>query len=294
LRTRLVQRRPHHQDGRVATIVERLLFVLFSLVRTASFMVGLGLLAALLGAPAMGTGGPSWLTAILDGAIRVGLVLTITGGALQAARRWEPATTPAAVPHRGSWPAALGFSIVFLALLALVRCADLFLLWNLAAGLLDQAGFQEELARGGQGSGLLMLPILFALLVPALQTLTASFLVAVPFAFLPLLVARSPRFPKLFTMLVVTQVGFVAASLLASHTFTQVVTEAIAAMQASNEAEVLRAAEIAANLLGLVRSTAYGIVLPVVGFVLWGIFLIFAAAPRSYFAAPAAAPHPTA
>lgn len=278
----------------MTTIAERLLFVLFALVRTASFMVGLALLAALLGAPAMGTGGPSWLTAILDGAIRVGVVMTVTGGALQAARRWEPGAAPGPSAHRGSWPAALGFSIVLLALLALVRCADLFLLWNLAAGLLDQAGFQEELARGGQGSGLLMLPILFALLVPALQTLTAVFLVAVPLAFLPLLAARSPRFPKLFAMLVATQVGFVAASLLASHTFGQVVAEAIAAMQASNEPEVLRAAEVAASLLGLVRSAASGFVLPVVGFVLWGIFLIFAVAPRRYFADETVAPHPTA
>jgi hypothetical protein len=278
----------------VTTIVERLLFGLFSLVRAASFMVGVALLAALLGAPSMGTGGPDWLTAILDGAIRVGLAFTVTGGLLQAARRWEPAEAPTAAPHRGAWPAALGFSLVLLALLSLVRCGDLLLLWNLVAGLLDQAGFREELARGGQGSGLVMLPILFALLVPALQTLTAAFLVAIPVAFLPLLAARSPRFPSLFAMLVATQVGFAASSLLASQTLGQVVAEAMSAMEASGDAEVLRANEIAAQLLGLVRSTALGFLLPVLGYALWGLFLLFTAAPRRYFADETAAPRPPA
>jgi hypothetical protein len=278
----------------VIRIAERLLFALFSLVRTACFMVGLSLLAALLGAPAMGTGGPTWLTAMINGAIGLGIVFTATGAAMQAARRFEQPPAPADAPHRGIWPAALGFSLVLLALMALVRCADLFQLWNLAAGLLDQAGFDDVLASGGQGSGLVVLPILVALMVPALQTLAAVFLVAVPIALLPLLAARSPRFPTLFTMLVATQAGLVAASLLASYTFGQVVTEAIAAMQVSGDADVLRATEMATRLLELVRSTAGGFVLPALGYLLWLPFLLFSAAPRRYFARETLASHPAA
>jgi hypothetical protein len=278
----------------VTRVAERLLLFVFSLVRTACFMVGLSLLAALLGAPAMGTGGPTWLIAMIDGAIGLGVVLTATGAALQAALRFQLRPEPADAPHRGVWPSALGFSMGLLALWALVRCADLFLLWNLAAGLLDQAGFDDVLASGGQGSGLVVLPILVALLVPSLQTLAAVFLVAVPIALVPLLAARSPRFPTLFTMLVATQAGLVAASLLASHTFGQIVTEAIAAMQASGDAGVVRAIEMATRLLDLVRSTAGGFVLPALGFLLWLPFLLFSAAPRRYFAGETLASRPAA
>jgi hypothetical protein len=278
----------------VIGIVERVLFAVFSLVRTASLMVGVALLAALLGTPAMGTDGPDWLTAILDGAIRIGVVMTATGAALQMARRRDQPSAPANAAHRGSWPAALGFSIVLLALLALVRCSDLFLLWDLVAGLLDQAGFDEVFASGGQGSGLVVLPILVALLVPTLEALAAVFLVAVPLALLPLLAARSPRFPALFAMLVATQAGLVASSLFASQTFGQVVAEAIAAMQASGDADVVRATGTATRLLELVRSTAAGFVPPALGYLLWLPFLLFAAAPRRYFAGETPASHPAA
>ena len=95
----------------------------------------------------------------------------------------------------------------------------------------------------------------------AVQLLNA----AVPAALLVLLALGSARLPRLYAMTVAAQAGLVAASVIASVTVSAVVAEAMSSMQAAGDAEVHRAAQVAANLRGLVTAAAMGFVLPAVG-----------------------------
>ncbi len=273
-------------------LAEGFLFGLFAIVRVACLMQGFALLATLLGAPVVGQASSGWLQTTLDGLLRAGAVLFVTGLALFLARRHRLPTEAGTLVPKAVWPLALAASLVLLPVLAWLRSGDLALLWNQVSGLLGEAGFFEELERGGQGSGLIMLPILVALLVPILETVVVFFLVVVPPILLVPLAARSPRFPSLFSMLAATQTGLAVCSFAVAATLASLVGEVMTSMNASGDAEVIRAAEIAAQLLGLVDSTARGFVLPVLGHLVWVPFLLLTAAARRHFAP--SAPDPSA
>jgi hypothetical protein len=274
-------------------LTERLLHALFTLVRIACLMQGLALLTALVGVPGVRGEGTEWIGTTIDGLVLAGAVLVATGIALVLAGRIEPRTGEEP-PMRGKlWPAALAATLVVMPLVSLPPAGELALLWSHISALLEQAGFREELARGGSGSGLVMLPILVALLVPILESVTAFFLVVAPPLLLVSLARRSAYFPRLFAMLVATQTGLAICSFAAAGTLSTLVTQVMSSMQASGDAEVLRAAEFAAQLLGLIDRAARGFALPVLGHFVWLPFLLLSAAPKRFFAA-GAAPHPTA
>lgn len=274
-------------------LTERLLHALFTLVRIACLAQGLALLATLGAVPGLRGDGVEWLRTAIDGLILVGVIMVALGIALVLARRIEPGSGEENSARGKRWPAALAATLVLMPLAALPPAGELALLWNHISALLEQVGFREELARGGSGSGLVMLPILLALLVPILETVTAFFLVVAPLLLLVSLARRSAYFPKLFVMLVATQTGLALGSFAAGATLSALVTQVMASMQASGDAEVLRAAEFAALLLGLLDRAARGFVLPVLGHFLWLPFLLLSAAPKRFFAAGAAA-HPGA
>ena len=88
--------------------------------------------------------------------------------------------------------------------------------------------------------GIVLLPILLALLVPMLLTAAAAFSIAFPLALLPLLAARSRLFPTLLAMGVICQVALVLTGWIAADVFARLATQALAAMTESGDAEVLR------------------------------------------------------
>jgi hypothetical protein len=274
-------------------LTERLLHALFTLVRVACLMQGLALLATLGAVPGVRGDGTEWLRTAIDGLIFTGVIMVALGIALVLARRIEPGRGDEPSARGKLWPAALAATLVLMPLATLPPAGELVLLWNHISALLEQAGFRDELARGGSGSGLVMLPILLALLVPILETITAFFLVVAPLLLLVSLARRSAYFPRLFVMLVATQTGLAVCSFAAAATLSALVLQVMSSMQASGEAEVLRAAELAAQLLGLIDRAARGFVLPVVGHFLWLPFLLLSAAPKRFFTAGAAA-HPAA
>jgi hypothetical protein len=93
-------------------------------------------------------------------------------------------------------------------------------LWGDVSTRLDDVGFWPALQRADPHGGIVILPILVALFVPSLETVTAFFLIAVPPAMLVLLVTRSPFFPKIFAMLSVCQVGLVLAGVIGADSQT--------------------------------------------------------------------------
>ncbi len=274
---------------RIAT--ERLYLALFWIARTAFLAQGLAMSTAMLAAP--GSSRPDawpWLRVAFRSSLAIGATLFVTGVLLVVTRhRITPRRGDAAAPS-WPWPLLLGLSLAVLPAAAYAGSSELFALWREIAELLNQIGFFEELKRGSQFSGIVMLPILVALFVPLLEASAAFFLIAAPLGLLVLLTTRSRLFPKLLAMLVACQAGLVLASLLAADAFSRVAAEAIRAMAAAEDAEVHRAAETLAHGASVLESTAAAFVTPLLGYLVWLPALLLSRQVGAYFGAGSALP----
>jgi len=175
---------------RVAT--ERLLLALFFLARAAFLTQGLAMCTAMISVPiASRPGAWPWLQIAFRSSLAIGATLFVTGVLLFVARhRTTPRAGDDATPT-WPWPLLLGLCLVGLPAAAYAGVSDLGALWREIGVLLDQIGFWKELQRSNQFSGIVLLPILFALFVPLLETAAAFFLIAVPLGLLVLLLTRS-------------------------------------------------------------------------------------------------------
>jgi hypothetical protein len=269
-------------------ITERLFLGLFWLARVGFLAQGLALCTALPGlAMARSQSAPQWFQVGLRSSLLIGATLFASGVLLTlVGRRWPAARADDEEAQHGSpWPAVLGLSLVALSQLAYTGAAGLFPLWREIARLLARIGFWEALRHSDPFAGVVVLPILVALLVPALEAATAFFLIAAPLAMLILLVARSRLFPKLFAMLVVCQAGLVLAGLLGADALSQLGTAAISAMAAAEDAEVKVVAEGLRRAQSVLVTTAAAFVLPMLGQVVWLPFVSSSRRVRAFFTA---------
>ncbi len=130
-----------------------------------------------------------------------------------------------------------------------------------------------------------MIPIFLALFVPLLLTAAAMFSVVFPLALFPLLTARSRLFPTLLVMGVICQVALVLTGWIAADAFARLATQALAAMAASGDAEVLRVGGELDWATGILTRTALALVAPTLGLLAWSVFLRPSGAAAAYFAA---------
>jgi putative effector of murein hydrolase LrgA (UPF0299 family) len=254
-------------------ILERLLLGLFVVTRVAFVCQGGAFaLASIATVPFVDQDAADWLWDLLVAGASLSATFFIAGLLLSAARHWHGQTATTRVEPAWPWTVALGVSLAAVAGLAAIAAGPLPPLWAEIVQRLQAAGAWEDWVRP-DASGLVLLPVLLALFVPALVTAAAVFSIAFPGALLVLLPARRPLFPTLLTMGTVSQAALVVSGALVAHFLGTFATEAIATMNASGDEEVIR---IARDLEGAVRAiatTATALVAPLVVMAGWLVFL---------------------
>jgi methionine-rich copper-binding protein CopC len=271
----------------VRIALERLLVLLFWVARSAFLAFALATATTLLAAKALGgPAAPTWLEGITRSCLWIGGAFAVTTILLFVA----PGPRAPAADESGDpppWIWLLGLMLVALPALAGASLTDFVALWREILVLLDDVGFWDAFAQGGQNSGLVMLPIMAALFVPGLEAIAAFFLIAVPLVLLALLPTRSRHFPRLFTMLVVCQAGLVLASGIGADSFAKLAAELTAAMGATEDVEVGRAAGQLRQASGVLTATATAFVAPLLGHLVWLPVLLVSPRAAAFFRAGA-------
>jgi hypothetical protein len=254
--------------------LEHLLLAGFVVVRSALVLQALAFAtatAATLMAPAGAW--PAWLVRAAVSAAALSVTLLVTGLLLWIARRWEATTRPSAGDASAVWPLPFGLTLVLLAGLAIYAASPLPALWTEILGRLNGIVGWGDLSRPAPNSGLVVLPILIGLLIPALVTLAAIAAIALPLALLMLLPNRRPRFLALVAMSAVCQAGLAIAGWLAADALAGLVDVAAVSMRDSGEAEVLQVADQLTQASAIVAGTATALLAPAVGLVAWMVVL---------------------
>jgi hypothetical protein len=270
----------------VRIAVERLLLGLLWIARSACLVQGLALANALLAAAWVGRpDAPPWLGIAVRSSLWLGATFFATGVLLFAARRLPPPREGPADEPTWPWPRLLALALAALPALAYAGASPLLPLWREILTVLDEIDFSEAFRGADPFAGLVVLPILAALFLPALEAVAAFFLVGPPLALLVLLATRSRLFPVLFAMTAVCQAGLVLASLLGSDAVSRLVAEAIAAMRSAPDAEVHRAAEALQRAQGVLASVAASFVAPLFGYLVGAAVLWRARGAGAFFTA---------
>jgi methionine-rich copper-binding protein CopC len=266
--------------------LERLLVLVFWLTRSAFLAFALATATTFLGTAALGGGpeGGPWVAVVARACLGIGATSLVAAVLLFVAPRL-PAPAPSEDESPPAWIWGLGLSLLALPALAWANAGDFVALSREILALLDEIGFWDAFARGGQYSGLVMLPVLALLFVPALEAIAAFFVIALPLALLALLPTRSPRFPRLFAMLAVSQAGLVLASAIGAGAFASVAAEASGVMGEARDAEVLRAGADLARAAAVLGATAKSFVTPMLGTLLWLPVLLTSPRAGAYFRA---------
>ena len=276
-------------------LLERSLLLLFSLARVALLTQGLSMLAAVLAASALVPAeSPPWLQHAMWSSRLVSASLLVAGVVLMACRRLGLPRTANAGRSDWFWPALLALSLASLAALAWARASDLLSLWQQISRSLEEIGFWEAAGKSDPFGGIVLLPIMAALLVPALETAAAFALIALPPAMVVLLATRSRLFPRIFAMMVVCQLGFVIAGILAADAFSTLSTEFLAAMATQPDAEMERVGSLLTHGRDVLVSTSMAFVAPALGSLAWLPFLLRSALFGAFFSAGAEADPPRA
>jgi hypothetical protein len=271
----------------VRITAERLFLLLFWVTRSIFLAHGAAMCAALAAASVTSQDSPAWLGIALHSVVLVGATLFVTGILMVVMRRLP--RPRADNDPQSSWSWLLGLSLVALPALANPAASALFSVWGDVSTRLDDIGFWPALQRADPHGGIVILPILVALFVPSLETVTAFFLIAVPPAMLVLLVTRSPFFPKIFAMLSVCQVGLVLAGVIGADAFSRLASEATAAMATAPDVEVHRLADELRGAQGVLVSTAEAFVVPMLGYLAWLPFLLWSRRASAFFKPDSAA-----
>jgi len=270
------------------TGVERLLLLFFWMARALFILQGVAFVCASVTTFAVaGAEAPAWL----QGAMVKGLLISGTffaaGLLLMVARRWLARATGVGDEPTWPWPLLLGLSLLGLPAVAGLAASGLPSLWSRIGAQLAAINFWDAIARNDPYGGIVLLPILLALSVPVLLTAASAFSIAFPLTLLPLLVARRRLFPTLLAMGVICQVALVLTGWMAADVLARLATQALAAMAASGDAEVLRVAEDLDWATGILTRTAFALVAPMLGMLAWSVFLRPSGPAAGHFAADA-------
>jgi hypothetical protein len=266
--------------------VERLLLTLLAAVRILCLLQGLAFatasVAVLAAAPPES---PPWLRAIGLTAAMASATFVFTGVLLVMARRWPVAPMHQTAEPLWPWPAALGVSLVGVALLAALAASNLPSLWQMIGTQLEAIDFWSGVSRSDPYGGIVLLPIILALLVPALVSVAAVFAMAYPLALVLLMPARRPLFPTLLLMGALCQAGLVLSSWLSANMLARLAEQALVAMEASGDAEVLRVSADLRVARDVILSTATALAIPTLIILAWAAFLRPTGGAATHFAA---------
>jgi hypothetical protein len=256
----------------VSGILERLLLGAFALARPLLVLQALAFGTATASAWTITTSDlPGWIRQAELSAAALSATLLITGVLLQIARGWErgdPGQHVAAM-----WPAPFGLTLFLLGGLAVYAASPLPALWSEIASRLNGNANWGDLSRPAPNAGLIVLPILIGLMVPALVTGAAVAAIVLPVALLVLLPNRPPRFMPLVGMSAVFQAGTAVAAWLASRTLAGLVAAAETLMRDSGDAEVLQVAGQLTQASATLQGTAVALLAPAVALVAWLVVL---------------------
>jgi hypothetical protein len=255
-------------------VVEYLLWAAFAMIRQVFVLQALAFGAAT-GAAVLiyGGGWPDWVIRAAGLSAALSATLFVTALLLQAARRWQPSEVGADQHATQVWPVPFGLTLVLIAGLAVYAASPLTGLWSEILERLNGNIDWGDLSRPAPNAGLILLPILVGLMVPALVTLAALAAIALPLALLVLLPDRRPRFMALVGMSAVCQSGLAVASWLSARTLAGLVDTAAVLMRDSGDAEVLQVAEQLRQASDVLSQTALYLLAPAAGLVAWTLVL---------------------
>ncbi len=278
----------------LGSATERLLLLLFGAARAAFLLGGVAFGCAWLAARAAAPADtPAWLRDALISALLISATFGVAGLLLVAARRWRvPHQSGGHEPARG-WPVLLAFSLLALSAGAAHVAAGLLPLWSEIGVRLAAIGFWDGLTRSDAYGGIVLLPILLALFVPALVTAAAFCGGMTPLLLLPSLATRSRRFPMLLALATICQAAFVLSGWLAADAFGRLAEQAVALMNTAKDTEVLQLAGELRGVTGILTATATALIAPLLGMLAWLAFLRPSGAAAGFFtesASAAAAP----
>ena len=171
------------------------------------------------------------------------------------------------------WPVTFGLSLVLIIGLTILASAGLPALWRDIDVKLTAIGFWEGLSTSSQFGGIVLLPILMALCVPALVTATALFSGVFPIVLLARLPFRPLLFPTIVAMGAVVQTALAASSWLASAAMRELSQAAVVAMSSAPDQEVLQLAGELTARVAVLTTTAAMLLLPTAALAAWAVFL---------------------
>jgi methionine-rich copper-binding protein CopC len=205
----------------------------------------------------------------------------VAGSLLWWMRSWTPTRDRWSDPAESLWPTALAGSLVLIAGLTVAASPGLPGLWRQILAQLSAIEFWEGLTTPSQFGGIVILPILLALFVPALVTTAAVFSLVFPFVLFARLRPRPLMFPTLFSTGAVCQCALVAIGWLATRLLREISQVAASTMSKAPDEDVRRLAEQLLAAAGTLTTTATMLVLPLAALVGWAVFL----RPSGYAAA---------
>jgi hypothetical protein len=230
-------------------LVDRLVLSLFGLARNLFLLQTLAFGSGALASMALSgaTASPWARHGLIFGAALSGI---FAGASLLLwwMRSWTPQPDRSSDPGAPLWPVALGLSLTAI-------------------------GFQEGVTTSSQFGGLVLLPILMALCVPALVNATALFSGLFPILLLARLPFRPLMFPTITAMGAVIQTALAVSSWLASAAMRELSQPAVEVMSGAPDREVVQLAGELTAAVAALMSTATMLLVPTAALVAWSVFL---------------------
>ncbi len=219
------------------------------------------------------TNAAPWMTrALWSGGLLSGTFF-VAGLLLWRMRSWPPAVADPAQAIGWPWRTALAASFVLMAGVTLIASAPLTSLWRQILTQLTAIEFWDGLRNPGQFGGIVILPILLALVVPALVTIAASFSFIFPLVLLARLRQHPSMFPVLLAMGAVCNAALVGSGWFATRLFRDLAQTASAEMLKAPDAEVVALATQLIGAINTLSRAATVLIVPASVLVVWAVFL---------------------
>jgi methionine-rich copper-binding protein CopC len=255
-------------------VIDRLLGWLFGIVRQLFLLQGLAFGCASAASVAWVSRIASpWMTRVLITAVLISASFVAAGLVLGRLRSWSRVRDVASDAAGSKWPTALAVSLVAMSGLALVASMGLPSLWREIGAQLTAVGFWNELSGPSQFGGIVFIPIVLALFIPALVTASALFSFVFPLVLVARLPSRPLLFPTLLSMGAVCQTALVATGWLATKLLHQISEVVATEMTKAPDTEVRQLATRLTMAVETLTITAAMLMLGVATIVAWAIFL---------------------
>lgn len=215
----------------------------------------------------------AWITRALWSGGLISIIFVVAGLLLWRLRTWPPTSGNATPAIEWLWMAALAASLVLIAGATLLASAALPSLWRQILTQLTAIEFWDGLKNPGPYGGIILLPILIALFVPALVTVAAIFSFVFPLILLARLRLRPSLFPTLLAMGAVCQLALVGSGWLATMLLNDLMQAASSVMLQAPDAEVAQVATQLTDIIATLTRTATMLMVPAVAVVSWAVFL---------------------